>query len=270
MDLIGFGREADVYALDSNRVLRRYRRGDDASGEAELMVHLYGIGYPVPRVHEVSGADLVLERLDGVTMTEAFGAGGAGGDGVGAGAAILADLHRRLHALPARVGQRAGDRILHRDLHPDNVMITSRGPVVIDWHNAAEGPPAVDVWLTAIILAQVAAEPGHQHAVAAAAFLRAFLSESGVTLFSEGGAAFLPEAGVALLSEGGVAFLPEVGAALMSEDGIALRPEGGDPVAAFDEAVAIRRADPALTAEEAAGLVATVGPLIRAALSGGR
>lgn len=215
MDLIGSGREADVYALDAARVLRRYRRGDDASGEAELMDHLYRLGFPVPRVHQVSGADLVLERLDGATMTETFHIGGVGLD---EGAAILAGLHQRLHELPARHGVRAGDRILHRDLHPGNVMLTSRGPVVIDWHNAAEGPPGVDVCLTAIILAQAAADAAHPHAVTAAAVLGPFL-----------------------------------------------RHAGPGALAAFDEAIEIRRRDPALSPAEADALAATVGPLIRAA-----
>ncbi|PWK48766.1 phosphotransferase family protein [Actinoplanes xinjiangensis] len=290
MDLLGSGREADVYAIDERRVLRRYRRGDDVTAEAEIMTYLAGHGYPVPQVHAASGADMILERLDGPTMTDAFTAGKLGVDD---GAAILVDLHERLHrlpapsaglavparsaglAVPARSAGLAGpagpaglaapaglaglavpaglagvavsarsaglpgvtsgdpgarrppsqrngassDRILHRDLHPDNVMLTSRGPVVIDWHNAAQGRPAVDVCLTAVIMAQVAASPAHPHAVAAAAFLTAFLNRT-----------------------------------------------GGEPLDGLDEALEIRRADPALTATEAAGLAAVVTPLIRGAL----
>lgn len=225
MDLLGSGREADVYAIDADRVLRRYRRGDDATGEAELMAYLAGHGYPVPRVHSADGADMILDRIDGPTMTEAFAAGELDVD---TGAAILVDLHEHLHRLPSRSGR---DRILHRDLHPENVMLTAGGPVVIDWHNAAEGRPEVDVCLTAIIMAQVAADPGHPHAAAAGAFLGAFLSRAGGAGGSLGGA-------------------------------------GGRPIAGLDEALDIRRADPALTAAEAAGLAATVIPLIHSALAG--
>ncbi|MEV4275204.1 phosphotransferase family protein [Actinoplanes xinjiangensis] len=284
MDLLGSGREADVYAIDERRVLRRYRRGDDVTAEAEIMTYLAGHGYPVPQVYAATGADMILERLDGPTMTDAFTAGKLGVDD---GAAILVDLHERLHRLPAPPAGFAvsagsaglavsagpaglavpagpaglavpagpaglavpagpagpaglpgatsdepgahrppsghngasGDRILHRDLHPENVMLTSRGPVVIDWHNAAHGRPAVDVCLTAVIMAQVAASPAHSHAVAAAAFLTAFLHRT-----------------------------------------------GGDPLDGLDEALEIRRADPALTATEAASLAAVVTPLIRGAL----
>ena len=66
------------------------------------------------------------------------------------------DLHDRLHALPARLSTDPADRILHLDLHPLNVMLTSRGPVVIDWRNATEGPADFDVAMTALIFAEVA------------------------------------------------------------------------------------------------------------------
>jgi aminoglycoside phosphotransferase (APT) family kinase protein len=175
VDLLGSGREADVYAIDEHRVLRRYRRGDDVTAEAELIRHLAGLGYPVPYVHSAAGPDMIMDRLDGPTMTEAFAAGRLGVDD---GATMLAGLHRRLHELPARRGRARGDRILHRDLHPDNVMLTAGGPVVIDWHNAAEGPPAVDVCLTAIIMAQVGADPDHPHAPIVAEFLAGFLARA--------------------------------------------------------------------------------------------
>ncbi|MEV0899065.1 phosphotransferase [Actinoplanes sp. NPDC049802] len=219
MDLLGSGREADVYALDEHRVLRRYRRGDDGSGEAEVMDYLAGHGFPVPRVYSVDGPDMIMERLDGRTMPEAFLAGAIT---VSEGAAILADLHHRLHELPARLSTAPGDRVLHRDLHPENVMLTSRGPVLIDWHNAAEGPAAVDVCLTAIILAQAAADRTHPQASAAAEVLAGFLARTG--------------------------------------DGA---------LSALGDAIAVRRADPALSPDEAAQLADTVTPLIRAAWPSG-
>ena len=41
--------------------------------------------------------------------------------------------------------------LLHLDLHPRNVLLTARGPVVIDWANAANGPGAADVALMYVI-----------------------------------------------------------------------------------------------------------------------
>lgn len=43
-------------------------------------------------------------------------------------------------------------RVLHLDLHPGNVMLTSRGPVVIDWSNARSGAGGADVAMAYILL----------------------------------------------------------------------------------------------------------------------
>lgn len=150
-ELIGSGRTADVFALDEGRVLRRYRDGADAGGGSALMTYLAGHGYPVPRVWPGSDTtELVLQRLDGPTMLQALGAGTVGAEEAGT---VLADLLRRLHAVPSRTG--AGC-VLHLDLHPDNVFLTSDGPVVIDWDTADEGPPGLDTAMSALILAQAA------------------------------------------------------------------------------------------------------------------
>jgi len=45
-----------------------------------------------------------------------------------------------------------GDRLCHLDFHPDQVMLTASGPVVIDWMNARAGYPAADVAYTLIML----------------------------------------------------------------------------------------------------------------------
>ncbi len=46
-----------------------------------------------------------------------------------------------------------GERIVHLDLHPLNVMLTAADRVVIDWTNAAAGPPGADVAMTCLIVA---------------------------------------------------------------------------------------------------------------------
>ncbi|MFD5426212.1 phosphotransferase [Streptomyces sp. NPDC127084] len=153
MKLIASGREADVYALDKSRVLRRYRDGSSAEPESRLMRHLEANGYPVPRVHECTGGDLVMERLAGPTMMDVLERRPLRWRAIGR---MLGGLHDRLHALPApswlprRFGRAADDRVLHLDFHPGNVVLTPRGPVVIDWHNAAAGDPAADVAMTLV------------------------------------------------------------------------------------------------------------------------
>lgn len=71
-------------------------------------------------------------------------------------AATLAALHRPLHAIaaPAWLGAIGpGDAMLHLDLHPENVLMATRGPHVMDWANAHRGHWAVDVAQTVVILA---------------------------------------------------------------------------------------------------------------------
>jgi aminoglycoside phosphotransferase (APT) family kinase protein len=175
------GRDADVFVIDDRRVLRRYREGGDVAAEAAIMAYVASLGFPVPAVYQARGADLLMERLDGPTMLSAFLAGEL--DAMEA-ARCLADLHHQLHALPPRLSQCQNDRILHLDLHPENVMLTSRGPVVIDWRNATEGPADLDVTLSALILAQVAADEAHPLALQAATLLGAFIDCVGGNLLT--------------------------------------------------------------------------------------
>jgi aminoglycoside phosphotransferase (APT) family kinase protein len=152
--LIGAGRAADVYALDERRVLRRYRNGESSEREAAVMAYLAGAGFPVPRVHDASGPDLVLERLVGRDMLADLSARPWLAR---RHARTLAGLHDRLHAITAPPSLRAplgpGGRVLHLDLHPGNVMLTAAGPVVIDWSNVSAGPAAADVAMAWLIIA---------------------------------------------------------------------------------------------------------------------
>lgn len=70
---------------------------------------------------------------------------------------LLAELHNRLHEIQAPPGLgpafEPGDRMLHLDLHPANVMLTSRGPVVIDWSGVRAGPAGADVAMAYLIMA---------------------------------------------------------------------------------------------------------------------
>ncbi|MGW2723761.1 phosphotransferase [Streptomyces sp. NPDC001492] len=173
--LLGTGRVNDVYELDAAWVLRRNREGwGDALAEGAVMEHVRAHGYPVPRVRlsDSTPTELVMERLSGPTMLDACLTGSLGAEEAGA---TLAELLRRLHAVPAR--DSADGRVLHLDLHPDNVMLTPEGPYVIDWSNTEEGHPGLDWGISAVILAQVAV--GDQPvADAARAMLAALLADA--------------------------------------------------------------------------------------------
>jgi aminoglycoside phosphotransferase (APT) family kinase protein len=152
-ELIGVGRTADVYAIGRGRVLRRYRVPINVRAEAEIMAYVAAAGFPVPAVYDADGTDMVMERLDGRDMIADLGHRPWRAR---RHARTLAALHDRLHAIKAPPGLRAfgpGDRVLHLDLHPANVMLTARGPVVIDWVNAHAGAPGADVAMAYLIMA---------------------------------------------------------------------------------------------------------------------
>ncbi|GHG36238.1 phosphotransferase [Streptomyces zaomyceticus] len=153
LEIVGRGRTADVYALpgDARWVLRRCRDGGDTTREGKLMIRLAEQGYPVPAVRRAEGPDLVMERLTGPTLLDALIAGTYE---PGPAGALIAELLAGLHALP-------GAPPSHLDLHPGNVVLTDRGPVVIDWETAEEGhPPGLDHAMSALLLAEVALSPG--------------------------------------------------------------------------------------------------------------
>ena len=143
------GRASSVIDRGDGTILRV---GGHPEREAAIMEIARAHGFPVPRVHDVRPDALVLERIDGPTM----------------GQSLkrrpweflrhvrsLADLHERLHAIPFD-----GGSLIHFDLHPDNVLVSQRGPVVIDWTNARGGSAAADVAMTWLILETSAGLPG--------------------------------------------------------------------------------------------------------------
>ena len=155
--LLASGREADVFRFGERRVLRRYRDGSSAAPEVDLMRYVGDHGYPVPVVHEVDGPDLIMDLVEGPTMMAALQAGTLG---VVEAAHHLADLHNVLHAVPTPAGVPADQRVVHLDLHPLNVIMSGRGPVVIDWRYGRLCPVALDVAMTGVILAEGATNAG--------------------------------------------------------------------------------------------------------------
>lgn len=161
MELLARGRDADLFALDASTVLRRDRAGDDMADQARLLLTLEELGYPVPHVIDADGADLVMERIDGGTMLDELAHEPEQYRRYGR---QLGELHERLHRLaapawlrPARGADGGGGKasddavIVHLDLHPANVILSERGPIVIDWSNAASGSAEIDAAVTAII-----------------------------------------------------------------------------------------------------------------------
>jgi aminoglycoside phosphotransferase (APT) family kinase protein len=53
-----------------------------------------------------------------------------------------------------------GDCLCHGDYHPDNVLMSPHGPIIIDWSEATAGNPLADVARTALIFRLGAPPPG--------------------------------------------------------------------------------------------------------------
>ena len=194
--LIGSGRNADAYDVGNGRVLRRYRDGRDArrvAGEAQVMAHARASGVPVPEVFDVCGSDIVMERAAGPTMLDVLGRRPWT---LRAHARELARLHDLVHQVPASglaglalrspFAEQPGDGhvLLHTDLHPQNVILTGTGPMIIDWEGASYGPPIADVALTWVIVGYSEIPPAPRIQVAVmrafqAAFTRSFVRAAG-------------------------------------------------------------------------------------------
>jgi len=185
--LIGQGRTAEVYAWGDDRVLKLYRAGWHASWaerEAYISRAVSATGLPVPAVGgaiEVDGRQGILfGRVAGPSMLQQFGAKPWT---LVRALRAFTDLHLAMHrqavhelpsqrqqlirliegASPVPDGVRAaalerlerlpdGDALCHGDYHPDNVLVTRNGPIIIDWGGASRGHPLADVARTALLL----------------------------------------------------------------------------------------------------------------------
>jgi Ser/Thr protein kinase RdoA (MazF antagonist) len=192
---IGQGREAEVFALDAERVIKvaRGEGGQSLEREATALRAAHGAGMPVPAAHELIEVDgrraLVMGRARGTDMLTGFARkpwtlirGGA----------KLGRLHARLHEtiapeslptarsmierritdsehVPDRMRERVlailrqlsdGDRLCHFDFHPANVITDGTDMTVIDWPAACRGNPLADVAATVIVLRGGKPTPG--------------------------------------------------------------------------------------------------------------
>jgi uncharacterized protein (TIGR02172 family) len=192
---IAFGRTAEIYAWEEGWVLKLFHEGFPKGSvryEAKLARAVQAAGLPVPAVGEIveigDRLGLTYERVEGPSMLEEMStkpwtllrstrllaelqAGMHGNSTVtglpsqrqrleikiGGAKGLSPELREAVLAALATMPE--GEQLCHGDLHPDNVLMTEQGPVLIDWIDATQGRPLADVARSSVILMGVGA-PG--------------------------------------------------------------------------------------------------------------
>lgn len=184
--LVGTGRTAEVYAWGNGQIVKLYRAEiprDWLSYEEKVARIVSEAGLQAPVVGEIveigGRPGIVYERITGPSMLELLPRKPWR---VWQAARTFAALHAAMHdcqrpglpsqrealvrgiRAPAQLGDETRARLLgalellpdceavcHGDLHPDNVILSPRGPVVIDWMSAKHGNPVADVARTVLM-----------------------------------------------------------------------------------------------------------------------
>jgi aminoglycoside phosphotransferase (APT) family kinase protein len=192
---IARGRTAEVFTWQDGQVLKLFYDWVPPTWvetEAKASRAVYEAGLPAPAVGGVVEADgrrgIVFERVEGPSMLAEWKSKPWA---LARSARQLAELHAAIHALPgaglpayrerlegsiratralpahlkdaalsALARLPGGDALCHGDFHPDNVIMTARGPIIIDWMTAVRGNPLADVARTSLLLCMAALPPG--------------------------------------------------------------------------------------------------------------
>ena len=192
---IATGFTAEIYTWHDGQVLKLFKQGrsrQTVEYEANLTRMVHATGLPVPAVGEIMEIGgrfgLELERVDGISMLQAIIQWPWKSAYY---AYMLAELQVEMHQrqvpglpsqierlkkkigrapnLPEEVRQIAfckletlheNDKLCHGDFHPDNILLTSRGPVIIDWIDATRGSPLLDVARSTLLFGGGPLPPG--------------------------------------------------------------------------------------------------------------
>jgi len=193
--LVAEGRTAEIYEWTDGQILKLFREKssiDQVKYEVWVTGEVKAAGLPVPAVGELVEINgrfgFTSEQISGVSMLKIIPAKPWT---LFRFARLLADLQIQMHnySLPnlpslnqelERKIQAAkalspalqtaalkvlsrlpeGDRLCHGDFHPGNILITARGPVIIDWNDATQGDPLADVARSSLLLSLAVLPPG--------------------------------------------------------------------------------------------------------------
>ena len=184
--LIGQGRTAEVFEWDEDKILKLYRIGLPKmmiEKEYEISGIICKQLSLVPKVYEIIEIDnrngIIYEKINGITMMKVIASKPWR---VKKEAQRLAELHKFIQQkvnfkLPSckkrlkdniskvellqdnvktilykYIDELEEDNILcHGDFHPDNIIITPNGEVIIDWMTATQGNPLADIARTSVM-----------------------------------------------------------------------------------------------------------------------
>ena len=193
--LIGRGRIAEVFAWGDDQVLKLFYEGqalDWIKEEARISRLVYETGVATPAVGDVIEVEgrhgIIYGRVHGTSMLTELSSSPWK---VFQSAKMLAKLHASMHekkvtSLPSqrqnlqhsiqsasalteqkkstilKVLDSLPDdhRLCHGDFHPDNIVVSAHGAMVIDWTTASQGSPLADAARTSLILQMGELPPG--------------------------------------------------------------------------------------------------------------
>lgn len=185
--LIGIGRTAEIYAWQEHQVIKLfYSECPPALVEHEMQIsrRISAMDLPTPKFIEMlkigGRLGLVYERVYGISMLKMINLRPWR---VFRLAKQLAELHDAIHrqdgtsfpsiqpdldaafqrliTLPGMPVDEVmhlrkmlpdGHALCHLDFHPDQVMMTEQGPVILDWATAHQGHPLADVARTTLLM----------------------------------------------------------------------------------------------------------------------
>jgi uncharacterized protein (TIGR02172 family) len=184
--LIGQGRTSEVFEWGQDKILKLFRAGLPKiaiENEYEVSINIYKQLNLTPKVYELIEIDnrsgIIYERINGITMMKVIASKPWK---VKKEAQRLAELHKsiqqkvdfKLFNYKTRLKDNIfntdllqddiktrlyeyideledGNMLCHGDFHPDNVLITKNGEIIIDWMTATQGNPLTDIARTSIM-----------------------------------------------------------------------------------------------------------------------
>lgn len=198
---IAVGRTAEIFAWPDHQVLKLFFdwypiNAIEYEALIARVVHASGLPVPAPGeiIQENGRYGLIYQRVDGVVLAKMMGREPWR---LKYYAHTMAELHARMHStliqvdLPDQRGRLAqkiqdaqglpdmvkgrclealgnlpgGSQICHGDFHPENVMHTQQGEIIIDWVDATRGNPLADVARTSILMLESIDDPRRKNSL---------------------------------------------------------------------------------------------------------